>query len=101
MSEIISDKQYTDAVDDFVYGKGKNLPSSEVCEILIRNHPVVNKFVSEAITKKLDRISIMPYGDSLQCWENPEFTGCTSTTVTILDPKGSGKVILEVNFDRN
>ena len=87
------------AVNNFVLGNGKNVPSQEVCEVLINNHPTINKFIKEAIQNKLQKISIMPYGNTLQCWSNPAVYGSCSTTVPILG--SNGETILEVNFDRN
>jgi len=87
------------AINDFVLGNGTDVPSQKVCETLIHGHPVINKFVSDAIENKLQKISIMPYGNTLQCWSNPVVYGSCSTTIPIL---GSyNETILEVNFDRN
>ena len=90
------------AINDFILGEGKGSPSQEVCEILIKKHPIINNFVRDALKKEnLKKISIMPYGDSLQCWENPVFEGSCSITMPILDPNDTTKTILEVVFDRN
>ena len=87
------------AINDFVSGNGINVPSQEVCETLINEHPVINKFIEDAIEKKLHRISIMPYENTLQCWSNPEIYGSCSRTIPIIG--SNNETILEVNFDRN
>ena len=43
------------AVNDFVLGNGTNIPSQEVCEVLINNHPTINKFIKEAIENKIQK----------------------------------------------
>ena len=44
-------------------------------------------------------LSIMPYGNTLQCWSNPDVYGSCSTTIPVLGLYN--ETILEVNFDRN
>lgn len=87
------------AIDDFVLGNGTNVPNQEVCEVLINEHPIINKFISDAIQNNLQNISIMPYGNTLQCWSNPVVYGSCSTTIPIRN--SNSETILEVNFDRN
>ena len=97
MSYISED--FNKAVNDFILGNGKDIPNKKVCETLINNHPVVNKFISDAINKKIAKISIMPYGNELHCYNNPIFSGNCSTTIPILN--SNNDTILEVIFDRN
>lgn len=89
------------AINDFILGKGIGNPSQSTCEILIREHPIINKFVADAINDKMERISIMPFENKIQCWKNPTFYGNCSTTLPIMDPNDSDRILLEVNFDRN
>tara|TARA_B100000927_G_C16149479_1_gene342719 strand:- start:272 stop:562 length:291 start_codon:yes stop_codon:yes gene_type:complete len=94
-------ERFHHAINDFILGKGKDIPSQDVCEILIQKHPIVNKFISEAINNKIEKISIMPYGETLQCWSNPVVYGNCSRTIPILDPNDDNITLIEVNFDRN
>lgn len=89
------------AINDFILGRGTDIPSQEVCEILVNNHSIINSFIKDALNKGLKNISIMPYGEKIQCWENPTFYGNCSKTINILDKNDKDKVLLEVNFDRN
>jgi len=92
-------EKINNAVNDFILGKGSDIPKQEVCELLINNHPTVNKFISDAINNKIEKISIMPYGNELHCYNNPIFSGTCSRTIPILD--SNNETILEVIFDRN
>ena len=92
-------EKLNNAINDFILGNGKDIPNQKVCEILINSHPIVNKFISDAINNKIKKISIMPYGNELHCYNNPIFSGTCSRTLPILD--SNNETILEVTFDRN
>lgn len=96
---MTSIEELNNAVNDFILGNGKDVPKQEVCELLINNHPTVNKFISNAINEKIGKISIMPYGKELHCYNNPIFAGNCSRTIPILN--SNNETILEVIFDRN
>ena len=49
MSYVSED--FNQAVNDFILGNGKDIPKQKVCETLINNHPIVNKFISAAINE--------------------------------------------------
>lgn len=87
------------AIYDFVKGNGKGIPSEQICEILINKFKPINDFVKDSLKKKIKKISIMPYGDNLQYWENSIYEGVLSRKVHILDKDGNS--VLEVVFDRN
>ena len=88
-----------EAINDFILGNGKDIPKQKLCEILINNHPVVNKFVSNAINEEISKISIMPFGNEIHCYNNPIFSGNCSRIIPILN--SNNETILEVVFDRN
>ncbi len=88
-----------EAINDFILGNGKGVPNQKVCETLINNHHVVNKFVSNAINEEISKISIMPFGNELHCYNNPIFLGNCSRIIPILN--SNNETILEVVFDRN
>lgn len=92
-------EKLNNAINDFILGNGKDIPNQKVCEFLINNHHIVNKFISDAINNKIEKISIMPYGNELHCYNNPIFSGTCSRTIPILD--SNNKTILDVIFDRN
>lgn len=87
------------AIDDFIRGNGKGIPSEHTCDILVNNFKPINNLIKKSLEKKLKKISIMPYGDSLQCWENPVYVGNLSRSIHILDENGNSN--MEVIFDRN
>lgn len=91
--------ELTHAVNDFILGKGQGNPSQSICEVLIQQHPIINKFIVDALKNKTERISIMPFENTIQCYTNPVFYGICSTTLPIMDPNSNR--VLEVNFDRN
>ena len=92
-----SKTKYDEAFTDFMEGKGNGCPSVEVCEILMRYNPQVNKACLDAVKNKKHSISIMPYGDSIVIANDPVYKGPFTTTMDItLD---SHKTL--VHFDRN
>ena len=87
------------AIEDFVEGKGKGIPSYEVCEKLVETEDF-NGLIVEAIKKGIKKMVFMPYGESLMIAYEPIYTGPCSTSIVYTFKEDPEKKIV-VCFDRN
>ena len=90
-------EEYDEAVEDFLEGKGKGMPSTKVCERLMRFNKEINDKILDSLTKKLNSISVMPYGKKIIFVDEPKVHGFYTTTMTITKDTHT----LNVHFDRN
>ena len=91
------EKQYNIAIDDFMYGTNFGKLSPKNCELLMRYNENIRNCLNKSLKKKLDSISIMPYGKDIIIAENPSYIGPYSQEMYMINK--DHKMI--IYFDRN
>ena len=90
-------EDYDEAVKDFLDGNGKGMPSTKVCERLMRFNKEINDKILNSLEKKLNSISVMPYGKDIMFVDEPKTNGFYTTSMTITKDTHT----LTVHFERN
>lgn len=101
MKENISTITMDDAINDFVKGNGKGIPSDDVCLKLL-NSEIVMEPIKDALKQGVKKIGIMPYDNELIVVHNPIYIGyCSMSYKLNFKLNNDEKQEIEVCFDRN
>ena len=91
------EKQYNIAIDDFMYGTSLGKLSPKNCELLMKYNKNIRNCLNKSFIKKLDSISIMPYGTDIIIAENPSYIGPYSQEMYMANKDHK----MTIYFDRN